>query len=72
MFFFVFINRGIASIAVGYPATEMAEERARFCISAAHNKEMLDSALAAIDEIADEIHVKYSTKNKYQQAEIKY
>jgi len=63
---------GIASVGVGYPATEMTEERARFCISAAHTKDMLDRALAAVDVVAERCHVKYSRKHKYQRAQIVY
>ena len=66
------LDRGIASIGVGFPATNMTEERARFCVSASHTKEMLDQALDAIDEVSDLIKVKYSQKNKYQRARIAY
>ena len=53
------LERGVASVGVGFPATEMTEERARFCVSAGHTKEMLDRALDAISEVADEINIKY-------------
>jgi hypothetical protein len=33
---------------------------------------MLDAALKAIDEVGDEISIKYSKKHKYQRAEIVY
>ena len=66
------LKRNIASVGVGFPATNMTEERARFCISASHTKEILDEALEAISEVADEIRIKYSRKNKYQRAEIVY
>ena len=36
------IKRGVASVVVGFPATHIAESRARFCLSALHTKEMLD------------------------------
>lgn len=30
-------------VVVGFPATPLAEARARFCVSAAHTREMLDA-----------------------------
>ena len=36
------IKRGVASVVVGFPASHIAEVRARFCHSALHTKEMLD------------------------------
>ena len=48
---FVFVNRafsrycvshGLATVVVGFPATPIIEARARFCLSAAHDKKMLD------------------------------
>jgi serine palmitoyltransferase len=36
------IERGVATVGVGFPATPLVEGRARFCISASHTKEMLD------------------------------
>ena len=36
------LRRGMATVVVGFPATPLIETRARFCLSAAHTKEMLD------------------------------
>jgi len=36
------LKRGIAVVVVGFPATPIIESRARFCLSAAHDKHMLD------------------------------
>ncbi len=36
------LDRGVAAVVVGFPATPIIESRARFCLSAAHTKEMLD------------------------------
>ena len=36
------IKRGVASVSVGFPATRITKSRTRFCLSAAHTKEMLD------------------------------
>ena len=36
------LKRNIAVVVVGFPATPIIESRSRFCLSAAHTKEMLD------------------------------
>ena len=38
------LERKVATVGVGFPATKMTQERARFCVSAGHTKEMLDQA----------------------------
>ena len=65
-------ERGVAAVAVGYPATKITEERSRLCVSASHTKEMLDQCLEALDQVGDELRIKYSLKNKYRDVEIKY
>ncbi|XP_059093561.1 serine palmitoyltransferase 2-like [Tigriopus californicus] len=65
-------DRNIATIGVGYPATEIAAERTRFCVSASHTQEMLDECLQALEEVAGEIHIKYSRKKRYNNADIVY
>lgn len=52
--------RKIATVGVGFPATPLMEGRIRFCLSAAHTKEQLDYALEQIDDIANELGLKYS------------
>lgn len=37
------LKRNIGTVVVGFPATPIIESRARFCVSAAHTKEMLDT-----------------------------
>lgn len=37
------LRRGFAVVTVGFPATKLLEARARFCISAAHTRPMLDA-----------------------------
>ncbi|ODM87247.1 Serine palmitoyltransferase 2 [Orchesella cincta] len=54
-------KRGVATVVVGFPATGLAEGRARFCISAAHTKEMLDHAIEAMCEVGAMISVRYPT-----------
>jgi len=53
------LKRGIAVVTVGFPATKFLEPRVRFCLSAAHTKEMLDHALEAIDEVGDLLWIKH-------------
>lgn len=37
------LRRNIGVVVVGFPATPIIESRARFCLSAAHTKEILDT-----------------------------
>lgn len=37
------LKRNIGTVVVGFPATPIIESRARFCVSAAHSREMLDT-----------------------------
>jgi serine palmitoyltransferase len=53
--------RKISVVVVGYPATPLISSRARFCVSAAHNKEDLDRMLQACDEIGDILQLKFSS-----------
>ena len=55
------LKRKISVVVVGYPATPLISSRARFCLSAAHNKEDLDRILAACDEVGYILQLKYST-----------
>lgn len=58
------MKRNIGVVVVGFPATPIIESRARFCISAAHTREMLDETLAAVDEISDILQLKYSRRRQ--------
>ncbi|KAM7352795.1 serine palmitoyltransferase long chain base subunit [Cochliomyia hominivorax] len=57
-------TRHIAVVGVGFPATPIMEGRIRYCLSAAHTKEQLDYALDVIDEISDNLGLKYSRKKR--------
>jgi serine palmitoyltransferase len=37
------LRRGIAVVTVGFPATKLLDARVRFCLSAAHTRQMLDT-----------------------------
>ena len=39
------LDRGIAAVVVGFPATPLLTSRARVCISASHTRKDLDRAL---------------------------
>ncbi|XP_046877129.1 serine palmitoyltransferase 2b [Hypomesus transpacificus] len=58
------VKRNIGTVVVGFPATPIIESRARFCVSAAHTREMLDTALAAISEVGDLLQLKYSREER--------
>lgn len=55
------LRRKISVVIVGYPATPLISSRARFCVSAAHNKDDMDRLLAACDEIGDVLQLKFSS-----------
>ena len=55
------LKRKIAVVVVGYPATPLITSRARFCVSAAHNKDDLDRTLRACDEIGNVLQLKFSS-----------
>ena len=55
------LRRKIAVVIVGYPATPLISSRARFCVSASHNKDDMDRLLAACDEIGNVLQLKFST-----------
>uniref|UniRef100_A0A674A0F8 Aminotransferase class I/classII domain-containing protein n=1 Tax=Salmo trutta TaxID=8032 RepID=A0A674A0F8_SALTR len=54
------LKRNIGVVVFGFPATPIIESRARFCISAAHIKDMLDMVLSVISEVGDLLQVKYA------------
>lgn len=58
----VLTTRKIAAVGVGFPATPIMAGRIRFCLSAAHTKEQLDYALDVIEEVSEDLGLKYSRK----------
>jgi serine palmitoyltransferase len=56
-------KRGLAVVAVGFPAVPPLLSRARLCISAGHTRPYLDRALNEIDEIATILHLRYQPNN---------
>ncbi|KAM9249606.1 serine palmitoyltransferase 3 [Dugong dugon] len=64
------LQRKIGVVVVGFPATPLAEARARFCVSAAHTREDLDTVLEALDELGDLLQLKYSRHRKSPRPEL--
>jgi serine palmitoyltransferase len=54
------LERGLAVVVVGFPATHVLMSRARICVSANLSKEDMDEAIAIISEAADLCCVKYN------------
>ncbi|XP_047995208.1 serine palmitoyltransferase 2-like [Leguminivora glycinivorella] len=54
------LTAGVAAVGVGFPATPLYLARMRFCLSAAHTREHLDKALAAIEAVVEELGLRYS------------
>ncbi|KAJ6516434.1 pyridoxal phosphate-dependent transferase [Mycena sanguinolenta] len=52
----------IVVVVVGYPATPLVTGRVRFCVSAAHTKEDIDTILRACDEIGDVLDLKHGLR----------
>lgn len=57
------LSLGMAVVVVGYPATPIITSRVRFCISAAHTREQLDSVLERVSEIGDKLWMKVSSRS---------
>ncbi|KAE9553645.1 hypothetical protein FO519_003146 [Halicephalobus sp. NKZ332] len=58
------LKQNIGLICVGAPATAVNKARARVCLSADHTKEQLDEVLRVLDEVGEEMNIKYG-KNPF-------
>lgn len=47
------LAKGIGAVVVGFPATPLATERARFCLSSGHTREQLDYVRSIIISLTD-------------------
>jgi len=56
------LERKLAVVVVGFPASPLLLSRSRFCISAAHTRQDLDFALKQIEEIVDLLGLRYQRK----------
>ncbi|XP_029305960.1 serine palmitoyltransferase 3 isoform X4 [Cottoperca gobio] len=54
------LERKIGVVVVGFPATPISEARARFCLSAAHTRAMLNQVLHHLNEVGDGLCLKFS------------
>ncbi len=54
------LQRAIATVVVGFPATALLLVRARICISAAHTPEDLEYAVHVFNDVCDVVMLKYS------------
>lgn len=51
------LKRNIGVVVVGFPATPIIESRVRFCISAAHTKQLLDKVSSDAAHPGDQKHM---------------
>eukprot|EP00878_Enallax_costatus_P034590 GHUV01038365.1.p1 GENE.GHUV01038365.1~~GHUV01038365.1.p1 ORF type:complete len:484 (+),score=137.40 GHUV01038365.1:213-1664(+) len=56
------LQRHIAMVVVGFPATALLQSRCRVCISASHTKEDLDYALEVIYDICSKMGLQYNMR----------
>jgi serine palmitoyltransferase len=54
----------VVVVVVAYPATPLVTSRVRFCVSASHTKEDIDTVLKACDEIGDVLDLKHGIRKK--------
>jgi serine palmitoyltransferase len=54
----------IVVVVVAYPATPLVTSRVRFCLSAAHTKEDIDTVLTAVDEIGTVLDIRHGIPSK--------
>lgn len=59
------LERGLAIVVVGYPATSLLENRIRFCVSAAHTREDLQLTLDVMKELCSEVYMQYKDKRRF-------
>ena len=55
----------IAVVVVCYPVTPLVTSRIRFCVSASHTKDDIDTILRACDEIGDILDLKHSPGERW-------
>ncbi|KAJ7638380.1 pyridoxal phosphate-dependent transferase [Roridomyces roridus] len=55
----------IVVVVVAYPATPLVSGRVRFCVSAAHTKEDIDTILRACDEIGDVLDIRHGVRPRW-------
>jgi len=58
------LDRKLAVVVVGFPATPLIKSRVRFCLSAAHTEEDLIAALKVVSEVSERVMIKYKWSGK--------
>eukprot|EP00899_Mesostigma_viride_P014635 jgi/Mesvir1/23172/Mv22644-RA.2 len=53
------LERNVAVVVVGFPATPLLLARVRVCISASHSREDLKKALEVFNDVSEEINIRY-------------
>uniref|UniRef100_A0A3Q3IPG8 serine C-palmitoyltransferase n=1 Tax=Monopterus albus TaxID=43700 RepID=A0A3Q3IPG8_MONAL len=64
------LERKVGVVVVGFPATPIAEARARFCLSASHTREMLNQVLHHLNEVGDNLCLKISQQKYSSQPDL--
>jgi len=57
------LERNIAIVVVGYPATPLLLGRARFCMSSAHTIEELERVVVNVSQVGRGLHIDYPNNN---------
>lgn len=60
----------IVVVVVAYPATPLVTSRVRFCVSAAHTKDDIDTVLQACDELGDVLDLKHGHSERWSLEQI--
>ncbi|KAF8839284.1 PLP-dependent transferase [Paxillus ammoniavirescens] len=60
----------IVVVVVAYPATPLVTSRVRFCVSASHTKDDIDTILKACDELGDALDLKHGYGERWSFEEI--
>lgn len=55
----------IVVVVVAYPATPLVTSRVRFCVSASHTKDDIDTILQACDEVGDVLDLKHGHSERW-------
>ena len=64
------LERGLAVVMVGFPATGLFLSRMRICLSAAHTIEDLKYAVRALDDVGSRCRMKYMSPQKKKHAKV--
>jgi serine palmitoyltransferase len=58
------LEKGLAVVVVGYPATPLMGARSRFCISAAHTREDIEQTLRIVGDVIPMVGANFEKKKK--------